>query len=75
VAALLAYGHAFAAQTYHCTTLDVAQINDDGMVERATGHKRDFWLGAYKSLVIDTRTGAVKIGEGSALCRSFVLDS
>jgi hypothetical protein len=70
--ALLASSHAFAAQTYRCTTLDVAKINDDGMVERAVGHERDFWLGAYKSLVIDTKSGAVKIGDGDA--RDWVIE-
>ena len=42
------------------------------MVERATGHERDFWVGAYKSLVIDTRTGAVRIGDGNA--RDWVIE-
>ncbi|MEH2524221.1 MULTISPECIES: hypothetical protein [unclassified Bradyrhizobium] len=60
---ILIGGHARAEQTYVCTTLDVFDV-EAGRFARSK--KSDFWLGAVGQLVVDTRSGAIKIGDQKA---------
>ena len=70
--ALVGGAEANAAQTFKCKTLDGIKVGDGGTFEKLTDNEQRFWFGAYKALVIDTLSGAVKIGDGQT--RNWVIE-
>src|SRR4051795_13536627 len=66
--ALMASAEADGGQTFACKTLDGIKVGDGGTFEKLPDNE----FGAYKTLVIDTLYGAVKIGEGQT--RKWVIE-